>query len=186
MSFKFQADFTGKTPAGMGAPRDKGPYKVRVIKAEQRETRAGKPRAFFTLQVVDSTYSGTTVFDGINIPRNQAEAEKLAPFWLAMLTSLGKPLAKLQRKVTISEKSILGNEGFIHYTPPLGEGSYAQVKWITGEMYETLLPSRGAAEEGGGETLDDDLMLEDEADEEEESSVTDTSDGDDDLDALLA
>jgi len=185
MSFKFQADFTGKTPAGMGAPRDKGPYKIRVIKAEQRETRAGKPRAFFTLQVMDSNYAGSTIFDGINIPRDQQEAEKLAPFWLAMLTSLGKPLAKLQRKITISEKSILGNEGFVHYTPPVGEGSYAQVKWISGDMYETLVSTRGEAEADGGETLDDDLMLEEE-EEEVESMDLDTNSDDDDLDALLA
>lgn len=192
MPFKFTADFTGKTPAGMGPPRDKGVYKVRVVAAEERETSTNKPRAFFTLQVLDKGYAGTTVFDGINIPRNQKEAEKLAPFWLAMLTSLGKPLTKLQRKITISEKSILGNEGYIHFTPSLGESSYPQVKWILAEVYELLVNNRGAPEADGGEVDDDDLVLEEEEEEDEvvvEKGVTPgpTPEAvDDDLDALLA
>tara|TARA_R100001594_G_scaffold42369_1_gene74422 strand:- start:6356 stop:6886 length:531 start_codon:yes stop_codon:yes gene_type:complete len=144
-NWNFEIDFSGVSPAGVSvAPTKEGPYKVKIIGTDTRQTASGRNRALFRCSVVGPTAEGSVILEGLNFP--EGPDDFVRRYWMAFLMSLGyteKQLTGKSIKFGKLKEGLIGKTAYAFYTPAVGD-AYAKCKWLTEAQYKVMLPEKTA------------------------------------------
>jgi hypothetical protein len=140
---------------GGRSPTEECFVQVKVFQTEYRVTRAGDDRCIFYTRVVAGPHEGCVITDGLNFPvaptdenaqRTGKSMDELAKMYKSSNRFLGKMLVSCgfsekaikKKSLTISNKTFMGREGYLHFVPAPEGGRYSEVNWLSKERYLEL------------------------------------------------
>ena len=115
-----------------GKLEERGIYKVEVKSLKAEVSKSGKDMVNVTAEVVEGEHRGKVVYKRIMIPTAELKWPRFR--WLKMLESFGHSVDEAKAIMDSGvddEQHILGQQGWIEFTPAVGEGSFAEVEWVT-------------------------------------------------------
>jgi hypothetical protein len=154
-TWKFTTSLADINLHGGRSPTEECFVQVKVFQTEHRVTRAGDDRCIFYTRVTTGPHEGCVITDGLNFPipateetsaRTGKSMDELAKLYKSSNRFLGKMLVscgfseKAIRKptLTISNKTFMGREGYLHFVPAPEGGRYSEVNWLSKERYLEL------------------------------------------------
>jgi len=125
--------FRAKTDDMTGGRLDKhGIYQVEVKNLKAEVSRSGNNMMSWMAEVTEGAEKGKVCYGRILIPT--AEIKWPRQRWMRMLESFGfsgEEARQIMNEGLDDEKHVIGQQGWIEFTPPIGEGSFAEAEWIT-------------------------------------------------------
>jgi hypothetical protein len=115
-----------------GKLEERGIYKVEVKSLKPEVSKSGKDMVNVAAEVVEGEHKGKMVYKRIMIPTADMKWPRFR--WLEMLGSFGHSVEEAKAIMdggVDDEQHILGQQGWIEFTPAVGEGSFSETEWVT-------------------------------------------------------
>ena len=115
-----------------GKLEERGIYKVEVKNLKHEVSKSGNDMVNVAAEVVEGNQKGKVVYKRIMIPTAELKWPRFR--WLKMLESFGHSVEEAKEIMdegVDDEIHILGQHGWIEFSPPVGEGSFAEAEWLT-------------------------------------------------------
>ena len=131
--------FRAKTDDMTGGKLEtRGIYQVEVKSLKAEVSKSGNNMMSWKAEVSEGPEKGKVCYGRILIPT--AELQWPRHRWLRMLESFGfsgEEARQIMNEGLDDEKHVIGQKGWIEFTPPLGEGSFAETEWVTESQAES-------------------------------------------------
>jgi len=154
MSWNFQVNLSGITPASTGARAlPEGFYTGTVIGAEPGQSSTGRTQIALKVQVADGEFMGIVRTTRLGVPENAED--KVLYYWRACFESLGYTPAQIDAGVvTVSEDILKGRTAHFYYKPgDKDAGIYEDFKFLTPSDWTTRKASFEAGKAAQGSAL---------------------------------
>ena len=115
-----------------GKLEERGIYKVEVKNLKHEVSKSGNDMVNVAAEVIEGNQKGKVVYKRIMIPTAELKWPRFR--WLKMLESFGHSVEEAKEIMdegVDDEIHILGQHGWIEFSPPVGEGSFAEAEWLT-------------------------------------------------------
>jgi hypothetical protein len=111
---------------------ERGIYKVEVKTLKPEVSKSGNSMLSWMAEVSDGPKKGCVCYGRILIPT--AEMKWPRQRWLKMLESFGntpEEAKEIMDEGVDDELHVIGQHGWLEFTPAIGEGSFAETEWVT-------------------------------------------------------
>jgi hypothetical protein len=109
-----------------------GIYQVEVRKLTPEVSKSGNNMMAWMASVTEGSEKSKVCYGRILIPTPDIQWPRQR--WMRMLESFGfsgEEARQIMNEGLDDEKHVIGQQGWIEFTPPIGEGSFAEAEWIT-------------------------------------------------------
>mgnify|MGYP003643969923 FL=1 len=115
-----------------GKLEERGIFKVEVKTLKPEVSKSGNSMLSWMAEVVEGDQKGCVCYGRILIPT--AEMKWPRQRWLKMLESFGNTLEDAKGIMddgVDDELHVIGQQGWLEFTPGVGEGSFPETEWVT-------------------------------------------------------
>lgn len=144
----FKLDARNAIPASAMPPDEEGYYEIKIV--DGYDVSDGARRVLVAQVIAPAKFAGRVISDGIGVAideDDEDELTKFAPFWLAVLLSVGYTEDQAKKKVlSLAWKNFANKTAFVHFKPAPaltkaekadGKKSYSNTKWLTEGQYKS-------------------------------------------------
>lgn len=125
--------FRAKTDDMTGGKLDiRGIYPVEVKNLKPEVSKSGNNMMSWMAMVTEGPEKGKVCYGRILIPTSEIQWPRQR--WMRMLESFGfsnEEARQIMNEGLDDEKHVIGQQGWVEFTPPIGEGSFAETEWVT-------------------------------------------------------
>jgi len=152
--------FRAKTDDMTGGKLEtRGIYQVEVKNLKPEVSKSGNNMMSWMAEVTEGAQKGKVCYGRILIPT--AELKWPRARWVRMLESFGfsgEEARQIMNEGLDDEKHVIGQQGWIEFTPPIGEGSFAEAEWVTETQAVSRIQVAAEARVARAELTPDDDM----------------------------
>ena len=152
--------FRAKTDDMTGSKlEERGIYPVEVKSLRPEISKSGNNMMSWMAEVTEGAQKGKVCYGRILIPT--AELKWPRERWVRMLESFGfsrEEARQIMNEGLDDEKHVIGQQGWIEFTPAVGEGSFAETEWVTEAQAVSRIQIAAEARVARAELTPDDDM----------------------------